>query len=64
MVPLHLTISCIAQLPYSRSITGRLNGDSLQPSAYPGVIDCKGMVTGPKHCAARYVHGMYFVYLR
>ena len=35
----------------------------LQPSAYPGVIDCKDMVTGIKHCAARYVHGIYFVYL-
>ena len=41
MVPLHLAISWNVQLPYLRSVTGRLNGDSLQPSAYPGVIDCR-----------------------
>ena len=35
MVPMPLSISCIAQLPYSRSVTVRLNGHSLQPSAYP-----------------------------
>ena len=63
MVSFHLTIFHIPQLTYKSSKTGRLNGDNLQPSANPSLIDYKDVVTGSKHCAARYVHA-YILYTR
>lgn len=59
MVPFHLTVFYIAQLPYSRSSTRRPKGDNVRPFANPRVIDYKDVVTGTKHCAAPYVHACF-----